>query len=331
MPWNYNNSVPKLLDTTSSPESVPNRLHKEDNYSKFHNARPTTSHGIKIITIPEDISKSQLPNKQLFDGSSADNSPAKLSPVSSTIGSGTAHGPSDEESDPKLQLDNDNDNDNSNVSGGHESDVPTTPATFPVDHQILNMNDISSPSLVVAQNFENYCRVVLLPSFSAITSSSFYNSNNNNSNSNNSTSTSNSSTSLNSLLSPFRYRLSPYSEKKLKDFSNRAQQPIWSFLNAARTMFSRLDLYSGDYYQHNALVTTGGDKYGRNLMDTVQCFVYYIGETDIVFLLQNIYYSDLMIKVNGIIWEQLSFVHQFQEELIIVNGIVGFSNGQYGS
>lgn len=113
------------------------------------------------------------------------------------------------------------------------------------------------------------------------------------------------------------------SEKKAKMSQLKYQQRLWLFLNAARTMFSRQDYYSGDYYSQNAVVTTGYgmDDYARNANSSSQCFIWFTGETTLAFELHNISLEQLLIKVNGIIWEHVSSCAFFGRELVIINGL----------
>ncbi|KAF6009608.1 hypothetical protein HII12_003154 [Brettanomyces bruxellensis] len=167
-----------------------------------------------------------------------------------------------------------------------------TPASFPLDKQRLIMDDVSSPGLVVAQNFENYCRVSLMPSLT------------------------NSSPQSAS-------QKGKYVEKKLKSLSGKNQQPLWTFLNTARTMFGSRDLFSGDYYQHNALVATDPAVEGVPRMPNgfPQLFVWYTGETVVAFELRDVTLDQLLVRVNGIIWEHVSSARIYDRELVIVNGL----------
>ena len=112
-------------------------------------------------------------------------------------------------------------------------------------------------------------------------------------------------------------------ERKNKLNISKYQQPLWTFLNAAKIMFSRLDYYSGDYYSQNAIVTTsyGVDDYIRNNDSSPQCFIWFTGETTLAFELHNISLEQLLIKVNGIIWEHVASCSFFGKELIIINGL----------
>ncbi|KAH3667463.1 hypothetical protein OGAPHI_003112 [Ogataea philodendri] len=187
---------------------------------------------------------------------------------------------------------------------GQESE-DSTPASFPQDRQILNMNDVSSASLVVAQNFENYCRLFLFPSFNFSTASQ----------------------PTISVATPNgdipKSKINPFVERKMKNMTSRIQQPIWSFVSAAKTMFGRPDLYSGEYYQHNALVMTSRspDGWKRSLVDTTQCFIWYTGETAVAFELRNVYIDQLLVVVNGVVWEQSVLIGLEERELVIVSGL----------
>lgn len=167
-----------------------------------------------------------------------------------------------------------------------------TPASFPLDKQIVIMNDVSSSSLVVAQNFENYCQVVLLPSVSKTLG-----------------------------VNIVKSKMSPYMEKKFKAIKN--QQPMWAFVNAAHTMFSKRDLFSGDYYEHNAVVAADPAVEGvpRLSNGSSQLFVWYTGETAVAFELRDITLDQLLIRVNGIIWEHVSSANLYDCELVVVNGL----------
>ncbi|KAG7914693.1 hypothetical protein KL927_004362 [Ogataea polymorpha] len=190
------------------------------------------------------------------------------------------------------------------TADSHQS-ADSAPASFPPDHQILNMNDVSSASLVVAQNFENYCRLFLFPSL----------------NYSNSATQSPQTASL--AANSSKAKLTPYVEKRIKSMTGRVQQPIWAFVSAAKTMFGRPDLYSGEYYQQNALVTTNRDPDGwtRSLADSAQCFIWYTGETAVAFELRNVYIDQLLVMVNGIIWEQTALIGLEERELVIVSGL----------
>lgn len=166
------------------------------------------------------------------------------------------------------------------------------PASFPLDKQKLIMDDVSSPGLVVAQNFENYCRVSLMPSLTHSSTQS-------------------------------ASQKGKYVEKKLKSLSGKNQQPLWTFLNTARTMFGSRDLFSGDYYQHNALVATDPAVEGVPRMPNgfPQLFVWYTGETVVAFELRDVTLDQLLVRVNGIIWEHVSSARIYDRELVIVNGL----------
>lgn len=285
----------------------------------------------------------------------------------------------EEEGEEEEQKPVDDESLNTDSNDGSADNDTKIPMWFPEDHQVLNMNDVSSSSYVVAQNFENFCKMIwsssynlLSPTSALVQESNISNSNlthsplsqsfdsvnnninniNNNSN-NNSTNTSSSNvsssglnlqSSTSNLSSRHRYQnlsrsnqiinLSPKrnssrnkaispSDKKLKFNLLKYQQPLWIFLNAARTMFSRQDYYSGDYYSQNAVVTTGYgvDDYVRNNNSSSQCFIWFTGETTLAFELHNISLEQLLIKVNGIIWEHVSSCAFFGREMIIINGL----------
>ncbi|VEU20799.1 DEKNAAC101727 [Brettanomyces naardenensis] len=230
------------------------------------NGRASSLEGtLETIAVPEEVSKSVLP--ALF----SENEFSSLSPSDSV---------SSRDSDPMMD----------------DMSHSKTPASFPLDQQVGIMNDISSSSLVVAQNFENYCRVVLFPS--SIMAST-------------------------NVMTNSKGKLNPFLEKKMKYMVNKFQQPLWVFVNAARTMFGRKDLYSGDYYQHNAVVATdptvGG--YVRSSNGSPQCFVWYTGETAVAFELRNITLDQLLVRVNGIIWEHVTSADLYGRELVMVNGL----------
>ncbi|KAG0682303.1 hypothetical protein C6P40_001911 [Pichia californica] len=249
------------------------------------------------------------------------------------------------------------------------------PMWFPEDDQVINMNDVSSPGFVVAQNFENFCKMIwnssahLLSSHSTSSllsqemnssSSSFSSSSTlpqSTSNQNVTTTNTTNTPTLSSLSSngnisssniPSNITSSKFknnrdylmnnqqrrissksrnllvsNDKKAKLNQLKYQQPLWLFLNAARTMFSRQDYYSGDYYSQNAIVTTGYgvDDYARNTNSSSQCFIWFTGETTLAFELHNISLEQLLIKVNGIIWEHVSSCAFFGREMVIINGL----------
>lgn len=233
-----------------------------------------------------------------------------------------------------------------------ESSKNKIPMWFPEDHQVVNMNDVSSPSFVVAQNFENYRKMIWSSSAHLLSSSLLQDSSlsstpgsgfiqtpsspnlsnalSSSSNLNpNSLKYKNSSFHLGHLVNnpskkiSLKSKSSIPSERKAKINHLKYQQPLWLFLNAARTMFSRQDYYSGDYYSQNAVVTTGYgmDDYARNANSSSQCFIWFTGETTLAFELHNISLEQLLIKVNGIIWEHVSSCAFFGRELVIINGL----------
>ncbi|QPG75909.1 hypothetical protein FOA43_003295 [Brettanomyces nanus] len=230
---------------------------------------------VETINVPRDVSKSVLPSLLLQDNYST--------AAEQAFSLGDSQLPN---SDAEHTFDG-------NTSTTNTSD---TPASFPLDKQMGIMNDISSSSLVVAQNFENYCRVALFPLLFPI---------------------------LNNNLTPTKGKLNPYLEKKIKYMGVRVQQPLWVFVNAARTMFGRKDLYSGDYYQHNAVVAADPavEDYVRSSNGSPQCFVWYTGETAVAFELRNISLDQLLVRVNGIIWEHVSSAGLYGRELVMVNGL----------
>ena len=248
------------------------------------------------------------------------------------------------------------DNENSDDTDKEEGDTTTTekingsdrsdesiPMFFPEDHQILNMNDVSSSSYVVAENFETLCRMIWSqnpysskPSTVSCLTQSSPQMDTSNSSVPTAPPPSSSSSSkhksngfhinhVNNNISrklPNKLKSTP-SEKRSRISSLRMQQPLWTLLNAARTMFSRLDYYSGDYYSQNAIVTTGNgmNDYARNNGSSSQCFIWFTGETTLAFELHNISLEQLLIKVNGIIWEHVSSCAFFGREMIIINGL----------
>ncbi|AWU75211.1 uncharacterized protein C5L36_0B04620 [Pichia kudriavzevii] len=215
-----------------------------------------------------------------------------------------------------------------------ESNTETgIPMHFPEDHQVLNLNDVSSPGYVVAQNFENFCRMIW-----SSTSNLLYISRTPslkvNDFTTNSTNNATNSVGINKkTLSHKRSfgklknntNIPPSSnvEKRVKVNLLKYQQPLWTFFNAMRAMFSRYDIYSGDYYSQNAMVTTGNgaEDYARSINSSSQCFIWFTGETTLVFELHNISLEQLLIKVNGIIWEHVSSCAFFGREMIIINGL----------
>lgn len=205
------------------------------------------------ITVPEDVSKSQLPFLR----------EAKQEP---------------EEEEEEERADS--------------QSSTTTPAAFPLDQQEVIMNDISSPTLVMAQNFENYLRMSFFPFIPAPETA--------------------------------RAKSNPYLDKKMKEsMGHKGQQLLWTLLNAFRTMLGQQDLYSGDYFQHNAVVATDPtvEGYGRSFNSSSQCFVWYTGETAIAFELRDITLDQLLVRVNGIIWEHVSSASLYGRELVIVKGL----------
>ncbi|CDK28569.1 unnamed protein product [Kuraishia capsulata CBS 1993] len=165
-----------------------------------------------------------------------------------------------------------------------EEEDQVTPASFPSEQQLCNLNDISSSSTVVAQNFENYCSLVFYP------------------------------------------------PQKKQDKRGKAaapkQQPVWSLIAAAKTMFSRQDIYSGeslesDFSSGGLLVAQGGIK--RSLVDYIQCFICYTGENAIGLELLGASISEILVRVNGVMWYQVTSGCVDGKEYIIVGGLTPLS------
>lgn len=209
-------------------------------------------------------------------------------------------------------------------------DSENLPGWFPEDHQTSILNNVSSTSYVVAQNFETFCELIWSPSSQLIKTETV--ASKPISQSSSSTSNLDSQISLNSNSSlprnkrnvfPHKLKNVSSNDKKTKVNVLKHQQPLWTFLNALRTMFSRKDYYSGDFYAYNAMVptTAGMDDYIRNENASSQCFIWFTGETSLAFELHNISLEQLLIKVNGIIWEHVSACEFFGKELVFINGL----------
>jgi len=242
----------------------------------------TQSQAPLVINVPDEISKSVLPS--LINNTEIDE------PL--TEASNMEFVQSSENNSVNEQFgDVDNSNDTTDTVNLNTAST-NAPASFPLDKQKVIMDDVSSSSLVVAQNFENYCRVSLLPTLGHSSQQNI----------------------------PQKGK---YMEKKLKLPNNKNQQPLWTFLNAARTMFGSRDLFSGDYYQHNALVATDPAVEGVPRMPNgfPQLFVWYTGETMVAFELRDVTLDQLLVRVNGIIWEHVSSARIYDRELVIVNGL----------
>lgn len=322
------------LEPISQPSdfAAPN-IALPSNFSAYNNAQKPKFQN--IFQIPKTISGSNLPTLD-SDRIIVDDSSKKESSFSK-----------DED------ISDDDNSTDTDTNDGSEPSKNKIPMWFPEDHQVVNMNDVSSPSFVVAQNFENFRKMIWSSSAHLLTSSSVSEMGPSpgtsgstfipTPNSPNLSSTLASSSNSNS--NSMKYKSSSFhlshlvnsqpkrvvsksksflpSEKKAKMSQLKYQQRLWLFLNAARTMFSRQDYYSGDYYSQNAVVTTGYgmDDYARNANSSSQCFIWFTGETTLAFELHNISLEQLLIKVNGIIWEHVSSCAFFGRELVIINGL----------
>lgn len=198
------------------------------------------------------------------------------------------------------------------------------PGAFPPKYQALNINDVSSATFVVSQNFETFCKLiwfsssevpaVLTPTNSQIESKTL-------------------SLQQSSAVSAYPrsrnfskknlFKPKIATEKKGKINVLKSQQPLWTFLNAARTMFMTLDYYSGDYYSHTAIIPTRETvkNYNKKTSPSSQCYIWYTGESILVFELHNISLEQLLIRVNGVIWEHVTSYSTNGREMIVISGL----------
>ncbi|CCH45029.1 putative membrane protein [Wickerhamomyces ciferrii] len=112
-------------------------------------------------------------------------------------------------------------------------------------------------------------------------------------------------------------------------------QPLWSLMATARSMSSRKDIYSGeiDFLEsddNNSLVlsdyTNNYDDYKfknftNSIKSKIMIFINYIGETLISFQLKNYSRGLIFVRVNGVIWYQVSRGEFQGEEFFIVGGL----------
>jgi predicted nucleic acid-binding Zn-ribbon protein len=121
--------------------------------------------------------------------------------------------------------------------------------------------------------------------------------------------------------------------------STKFVQPLWTFMATLKAMSIRKDIYSGEIQanqgDNNALVLSDYvNKYDDYVFANFdQCFkrnkilifVDYIGETLISFQLKNYKRGDIIIRVNGVIWYQVSRGDHKGEEYFIVGGLTPLS------
>ncbi|TID31063.1 hypothetical protein CANINC_000307 [Pichia inconspicua] len=198
------------------------------------------------------------------------------------------------------------------------------PGAFPPRYQALNINDVSSAIFVVSQNFETFCKLIW---FSSSEISPVVTPTN--------TQIESKTLSLQQLSAVSAYPRSRNfskknlfkpkvtTEKKSRIDILKFQQPLWTFLNAARTMFMTLDYYSGDYYSHTAIIPTKETvkNYNKKTLPSSQCYIWYTGESILVFELHNISLEQLLIRVNGVIWEHVTSYSTNRREMIIISGL----------
>ncbi|ANZ76504.1 BA75_04104T0 [Komagataella pastoris] len=169
------------------------------------------------------------------------------------------------------------------------SSAMSAPASYPTE-AVSETISVSSPLAVVARNFENFAIFSFVPSIHF------------------------------SIVSSNRAIL----DKKLRSISlSKIQQPIWAFLSAAKTMFNKQDLYSGEMdtetYQNRTALIHHNDS--TSLTSIVQCFTSYVGETSIAFELYRVQINEVKIRVNGIVWYQVCSASIDDREIIVVNGL----------
>ncbi|OWB62321.1 hypothetical protein B5S29_g3245 [[Candida] boidinii] len=284
---NINNNNP-ISSSSSSPAA--NNLNNFSNSSSSTNKYSKRKNDLQKIRIPTDIAHSILPLTTYQHR-------LKLLKNSKNSNDGNSNNST-------------NGNGNNNSGNGNTEDDDNVPASFPVNHHEIHINDISTSSVVVSYNFENYCKIAIFPS-----STDFYS----------------------------KRHFNPILEKKIKSLSNKSQQPIWSFFTAIKAMFTRQDLYSGEYYQYNALVTTRnspstsnstssspfasspykireGD-ITRSLVDEAQCFIWITSETYVAVELLGTTINRILVKVNGVVWHQISSGRMNEREIVIVGGL----------
>lgn len=121
--------------------------------------------------------------------------------------------------------------------------------------------------------------------------------------------------------------------------SSKLVQPLWSFVATLKAMSLRKDIYSGEVEanqgDNNSLVLSDYvnkyDDYAFANFDEcfkrnrILIFVNYIGETLISFQLKNYNHGTIMIRVNGVIWYQVSRGDHNGEEYFIVGGLTPLS------
>lgn len=119
--------------------------------------------------------------------------------------------------------------------------------------------------------------------------------------------------------------------------SIKSTQPLWSLLSTAKAMSLRKDIYSGEVEinnDDNSLVLSDYvnkyDEYkfvnfeedSNNYYNKkISIFINYIGETLISFQLKNHNQGLIIIRVNGVIWYQVSRGEYNGEEYFIVGGL----------
>jgi hypothetical protein len=248
--------------------------------------------------------------------------------------------------DPNLEPANEDSQDqedglNGNLTLNNLTNEGSIPMWFPDDQKVSNIKDISSKSYVVAQNFETFCKMIWSSTSNLISlhkSDSTKNIFNNQFSESNPLSqniaysplTSNNSKQKNSNItgnSPkkavLKFKNNSALDKKGKLNILKYQQPLWTFLNAIRTMFSRQDHYSGTYASQNAMVPTssGVNDYERHNNSSPQCFVWFTGEKSIAFELHGIGLEQLLVKVNNVIWESIVSCNYYGCELLVIDGL----------
>lgn len=189
-------------------------------------------------------------------------------------------------------------------------------------NQLELMTDVSSSTLVVSQNFENYCRSIWSSgeALEAKISQSITNVGPRTAKLKSVGSMVNSSSNLSP--SKFSSKIKNFNMEKMKRYhQHRFQQPLWTLLNAARTMFVQEDYYCGDYYSYNAVAKLGEDYLKKDIYCSPNCFIWYTGETVLAFELHNVSLEQLLIEVNGIIWPYVSSMSLYGREMVFVNGL----------
>ncbi|ODV98321.1 hypothetical protein PACTADRAFT_185198 [Pachysolen tannophilus NRRL Y-2460] len=219
----------------------------------------------------------------------------------------------------------------------NNNDRYEAPASFPSD-QLSNIRDISTAFAVVSENFMNYC----IQPFSSLSSncSTFYPAQQQSqlpsspslsqsikkstlSSSNATTATSTTSSSLLSTTTTIN------STNNKGNENVRFHQPLWSLIAAAKTMFSRLDLYSGESVcldSSDGALVHNKNEFTRNLInDPVQCFVFLTGENDIGLELFGAIINTILIRVNGVAWYQIVSGVANDVDYVFIRGLTPLS------